>query len=156
MATLTAQETQTRIDQAVAALSGGWDDIETLPEFATFPAGSYLMMVDKCALDAKEGHISVTMRLVGAVDVPDSSVLPVPPIDSLYYERFRFAYKGDANFKRVFVKVAQHLNLAPAEFMEQIAGYELVVDIKHRTDKEDATKHYNNLKAAFTPDMLED
>ena len=154
MATPTAQETQARIDAANAALAGGWDDIETLPEFATFPSGSYLMVIDKMQLDGKEGHISVTCKMVAEIDVPDSSVIPVPPVDSLFYERFRFAYKGEANFKRVFAKAAQHLNLSPTEFIEQAEGLEFICDIKCRTDKEDATKHYNNLRSAVLEEML--
>ena len=150
---LTAAETQARIDAANAALAGGWDDIETLPEFATFPSGTYLMAVDKMTLNSEEGFIDCTMRLIGAVDVPDSA-LPVPVEGSLFFERFRFAYKGEANFKRTFGKAAQHLNLNPAEFIEQAAGLEFIADVKCRADKEDATKFYNNLKTVVTEDML--
>lgn len=149
----TAVETQAAIDAANAALMGGWDSIEIPPDFAVFPSGSYLFDVQKMSYNPKEGFIDVTLVLVGAVEVPES-VLPIPVEGSLYFERYRLAYKGDGTFAKCFGHIGQHMGLPPLQFIEQAAGLQIIATIKTRKDKEDATKFYNNIVQATTEELM--
>mgnify|MGYP006943329257 CR=1 FL=1 len=149
-------EKQAAIEAANAQLQGAWDDIETPPDFATFPSGTYLMVCKSMKHNAEEGYIDVTLELAedGVVDVPNATELPVPANGSLYFERYRLAFGGQGSWAKVFKAAAINKGCSPAEFMEQAQEEIFVVTIKTRQDKQDKTRYYNNLVSAITQDMI--
>lgn len=145
-------EKQAFIDANTALLTGGWDSIELPPEFANFPSGLYGMVLESITHDVQEGVIAVKCSLNSVVEVPESDI-PVPAEGSLLYIRYNLGRKGNAlgDFRRAFEAVSQALgSTSPAEFIEQAAGTELVMEIKARRDKQDATRVYNDIRHAYT------
>lgn len=151
-------EKQAYIDANNALLTGGWDNIELPPEFANFPSGLYSMTIESMTHDAAEGFIAVKMSLQGVIEVPESDI-PVPAEGSLFYTRYSLARKGNAlgDFRRAFEAVGNAIGATnPAEFIEQAAGTEVVVELRARRDKQDATRIYNDVRFAYTVDQYND
>lgn len=150
---MTARKDMTDSEKAqnfAALLNAGWEDVATIPDFATLPAGTYLFTTKKCVANMEKASIEVTLEMQAMLELAnEADADKVPPVGSLHFEGFRFEFDGIERFKKVFLEVAQQLGTnGPAELIEQFVPLEIVATISTRVDKNDKTKVYSSLKRA--------
>jgi hypothetical protein len=133
-----------------ALLNANWEDVQTLPDFATFPAGTYLFKTKRCVANMERNSIDVTLELEAVLELANQlDAEHVPPAGSMHFESFRFEFDGVEKFKKVFSDIALQLGTSgPADLIEQFVPLEIVATISTRVDKNDKTKVYSNLKSA--------
>jgi len=130
-----------------ALLQSNVKDIRTLPDFATFPPGSYHFLVESVKANMAERQIVVVMSLQQALEVANANEV-VPPVGSKYSERYDFKFDGVERFVKVWGAAGSELGAdTPVGYIDVLAGTNVVATITRRADKKDATKQYNNIKA---------
>lgn len=149
----TLRKDMTDADKAqnfAALLNAGWEDIQTLPDFATFPAGTYHFATKTCKANMEKASIDVTLELIAVLELAnEADADKVPPVGSLHFESYRFEFDGIERFKAVYLEVAQQLGTnGPLELIEQFVPLELVATVSTRVDKKDKTKVYSSVKKA--------
>jgi len=139
-----------KAEQFLSILEADLCDIETLPEYATFPAGTYVFTATKPKVDTEKRTISLNFRFEQAVAVANEAEAGDVPADgSLYSERYAFDYDGIERLKKVFAPVFEGNQWTkPIHLVEGIDGSVLVLTLNKRKDKKDATKIYNGIVEA--------
>lgn len=139
-----------KLEQFNALLQADISDIETLPEYATFPAGTYVFHVAKCSVDTEKRMVIISMALDAMAALANEAEAGEVPVEgSLYAERYNFDYDGIERLKKVFGAVFESQGWrTPAQLIEGLQGMSIVCTLNKRKDKKDATKVYNGIVEA--------
>lgn len=139
-----------KLAQFMALAEGDINDIEDLPEYATFEAGTYNVRGSGAKLNAEKGAVNLSMELVAMVELADdANPEAVPAAGSLlgsnYYGKF-----GLQKMKKVFKPVMDVLGTSSVVgLLDQFENLDLLVVLTKRVDKEDDKKFYNDIAAVM-------
>lgn len=139
-----------KAEQFLSILEADLCDIETLPDYATYPAGTYVFTATGAKVDTEKRVVSLNFRMEQAVALAnEADAGNVPAEGSLYSERYNFDYDGIERMKKVFGPVFEAQGWSkPIHLIEGIANAVLVLTLNQRKDKKDATKIYNGIVEA--------
>lgn len=149
-------DTAMNLDLMNAMLDSNLDDIQELPEYKTWPTGTYrvvgkaVKIVD--AKDGKDAKIQLGMECVETMEVVEGSepVQPGAPISATYSGEL-----GLRRIKTVYKDVMAAMGATTMrEFLDQFIGFELGIMNKPRADdtkkEEDGSPvRYNNITQAI-------
>lgn len=148
------------LDLFTSLLETHVDNIEDLPEFETFPLGSYNFKCEKLevSIDQAKGSAAIKgiFSLVAALELVNDED-EAPKEGSLLSQQWGKEF-GLKKFKKVFLPNFEAMQCNTlAEFIDQAAGMEFTMTIGHRKDKEkldDAGQPviYNDIRTAILAD----
>lgn len=134
-----------------ALLNVNITDIEDLPDFATFPVGTYRLKGSSAKIDQEGGSLGHVLELVELVS-------PAEGVDPELYAKLEagtltsvkyFGAFGIQKWKQAWGQSAAAAGATNiAEWVDQFGNLEFIVTLGVRTDKEDKTKKYQDVVLA--------
>lgn len=140
----------------MALLSTDMDEIDRVSMgFVTLPDGSYVINNIKAKIVPDRLRISIMGDVATVVDLAKPDEVPdggAKFVGEKYAEGYNKAY-GVQRFRTIFEAVMLALGTRdPAAAVQALNGCSLLVTVGHRVDKDDKTKHYNEIRAAVLAD----
>lgn len=131
-----------------ALLTTDMDDIEKQAGLVNLPDGSYVLAVTKASVNRAKLAIVLMLEVEQIVELANPGEDEgKASVGDKYCERYTKAF-GITRLRTVFEEVMLQLNARdPVSLVEALNGTRLLVSIGHRTDKNDPTKHYSEIRA---------
>lgn len=122
------------------------NEVEDLPEYATFPAGAYNFRCVGGVIDPEKGFVRFTFEKTGTAEIPDGTPAEEIPADgSLFGATFR-GKVGVQLIKKVFGGIMNANNTPKIpEFVDNIENMNFVLVLSQR---EYDGKKFNDVAAA--------
>ena len=137
-----------KLAQFQALVSGNIDEVEDLPEYAVFGAGSYSMRGAAGKLNLEKGAVQMTFEKLELVEKADGTTDEEVPADGALLGSNFYGKFGVQKFKKLFSPHMATLGVSSVEqFLDQFENTSWVVIVTKRADKDDPKKFYNDIAA---------
>lgn len=129
-------------------LQTSFEDIEDLPEYATFPNGVFKFLVSKAGVDHEKAAIKLQFSKQLTVELATNqhnADLADPKDGSLFGVTYGKEF-GIKKFKQRWKGIVSQLGAStPEELLNRLEGQEVLMVIGGRFDRDDPTKYYNEI-----------
>lgn len=137
-----------KLAQFNALVEGNINDVEDLPDYATFGAGSYTVRGAAAKLNTDKGSVNFTFEKLSLVEKADGTTDEEVPADGALLGVSFFGKFGVQKFKKLF---APHMTTLGCEsvvqFLDQFENTSWIVVLTKRADDKKEGKFYNDIAA---------
>lgn len=137
---LTAEE---KLAQFNALLDVNIDDIEDLPEYASFEPAAYTMRGTKAAINAEKGSINFTFEKLSLVELEDGANAEAVPADGALLGSNFYGKFGIQKMKKLFKPTMDKLGYTSVT--QLVDGFENLEFVVVLSKREHEGKTYNDI-----------